>query len=95
MKEIVRAHLYVSGIVQGVFFRANAQDIARSLSLTGWVRNLHDHRVEIITEGPKEKIEQLIQWCHKGPSGARVDGIEIEWDNATEEFKDFEVRYGF
>jgi acylphosphatase len=95
MKKIVRAHLYISGIVQGVFFRTNTQDIARSLNLIGCVRNLRDGRVEIITEGQKDKIEQFIQWCHKGPPGAIVDNVEIEWMNATNEFKDFETRYRF
>lgn len=92
MKKIVRAHLYISGIVQGVFFRTNTQDIARSLNLIGWVRNLRDGRVEIIIEGQKDTIEQFIQWCHKGPPGATVDNVEIEWMNATNEFKDFETR---
>lgn len=95
MKEILRAHLYISGIVQGVCFRAYTQETAQDLGLTGWVRNLHDGRVEIITEGQKDKIEQFIQWCHKGPPGATVDNVEIEWMNATNEFKDFEIRYRF
>ena len=93
MKEILGVHLYISGIVQGVFFRAHTQDVARSLDLTGWVRNLHDARVEVVTEGPKDKLEKLIQWCHKGPPGAAVDNVEIEWMDATNEFKDFEIRY--
>lgn len=95
MKKIVRTHLYISGIVQGVCFRAYTQETAQDLGLTGWVRNLHDGRVEIITEGQKDKIEQFIQWCHKGPPGATVDNVEIEWMNATNEFKDFEIRYRF
>lgn len=91
MKDFVRAHLYISGIVQGVFFRTHTQDVARGLGLTGWVRNLHDGRVEVIAEGAKEQIEQLIQWCHKGPPGASVDGVEIDWQDATDEFKNFDM----
>lgn len=86
-------HLYISGIVQGVFFRAHTQDVARSLDLTGWVRNLHDARVEVVTEGPKDNLEKLIQWCHKGPPGASVTNVEIKWGNATGKFRDFEIRY--
>jgi len=93
MKVFIRAHLYVSGIVQGVFFRAHTRDVARSLNLTGWVRNLHDGRVEVIAEGPKNNIERLIEWTHKGPPGAQVDNVEIHWDDATGEFKNFEISY--
>jgi acylphosphatase len=95
MKENARAHLYISGIVQGVFFRSNTRQVANSLNLTGWVRNLRDGRVEVIAEGTKNKIEQFIQWCHKGPRGASVDNVEINWENPTKEFKNFEIRYSF
>ncbi len=93
-KKGVRVHLYVAGIVQGVFFRAHTRDVANSLGLTGWVRNMRDGRVEIVAEGPKEKLENLISWCRKGPSGARVEDVETLWHDATEEFEDFEVTYG-
>ncbi len=93
MKEYVRAHLLISGVVQGVFFRAHTRDIARSLNLTGWVRNLRDGRVEVITEGPKDTIERLIEWCHTGPPGARVDAVETDWEEATGEFTDFVMSY--
>jgi acylphosphatase len=92
MKEIVRAHLYISGIVQGVFFRSHTQEVARGLELTGWVRNLRDGRVEVAGEGPKDKIEQLIQWCHEGPPEASVNNVEIQWYDATGEFRNFETR---
>ncbi|GAG79919.1 unnamed protein product, partial [marine sediment metagenome] len=77
-------------------FRTHTQDVARGLGITGWVRNLHDSRVEIVAEGEKKQIEQLIQWCHKGPPGASVDGVEIDWQDATGEFRNFEmIRYRF
>lgn len=93
MKEIVQVHLYISGIVQGVFFRSHTQEAARGLELTGWVRNLRDGRVEVVAEGPKDKIEQLIQWCHEGPPEASVNNVEIQWHDATGEFRNFETRY--
>lgn len=95
MKEIVRAHLYISGIVQGVFFRSHTQNVAHSLDLAGWVKNLPDGRVEVVAEGPKDKLEQLIRWCHKGPPGASVNNVEIHWEETTGEFKIFEIRYRF
>ena len=93
MKEIVRAHLYISGIVQGVFFRSHTQNVAHSLDLAGWVKNLFDGRVEVVAEGPKDKVEQLIQWCHKGPPGASVDNVEVNWEGVSGEFKNFEIKY--
>jgi acylphosphatase len=95
MKENLRAHLYISGIVQGVFFRSNTREVAVSLHVTGWVRNLRDGRVEIVVEGSKDKIDQFIQWCHRGPSDASVDTVEVEWQVATEEFNNFEIRYRY
>ncbi|UCG90967.1 MAG: acylphosphatase [candidate division WOR-3 bacterium] len=95
MKEIIRAHLYISGIVQGVFFRSHTENVARSLNVTGWVRNLSDGRVEVVAEGSKEKVEELIQWCHKGPDFASVEHVEIHWEDAMDEFKDFEIRYRY
>ena len=87
-----RVHLYVSGFVQGVFFRARTRDKARSLGLYGWVANLADGRVEIVAEGQPEILEQFIAWCRKGPTLARVTGVEVREEMATGEFTDFEVR---
>jgi len=93
MIETLRVHLYVSGIVQGVFFRAYTQDIAQSLGLTGWVKNLRDGRVEITAEGSRNKIEKLIQWCSKGPPGAEVEDVDINWETVTNEFREFRILY--
>ncbi|KPJ74541.1 acylphosphatase [candidate division TA06 bacterium DG_78] len=95
MKENVRVHLHISGIVQGVFFRSNTREVATNLHVTGWVRNLYDGRVEVVAEGPKDSIDQFIQWCHRGPSGASVDTVEIDWQDATGEFNNFEIRYRY
>jgi len=79
-------HARIFGIVQGVFFRSNTEDWARSLSLTGWVRNASDGSVEIVAEGEKSKLEKLLELCRKGPPGARVKKITIEWLDYRGEF---------
>jgi acylphosphatase len=94
MGEIFRVHIYVSGHVQGVFFRAHTQEIAQRLNLVGWVKNLDDGRVEIVAEGSDNDLQKLIEWCWQGPPGARVDDVEIKYEEPTEEFKNFEIRYG-
>lgn len=88
-----RAHVWVSGWVQGVFFRAHTRDTALSLGLKGWVRNLPDGRVEAVFEGDNEALNKMISWCHKGPASARVDDVEVEWEESTEEFQDFSIEY--
>jgi acylphosphatase len=86
-----RAHLYISGRVQGVFFRSSVADLAESLSLTGWVRNLPDGRVETILEGEKDRVERVIQFCQRGPPGAHVSDLEVEWEQARGEFSTFKI----
>lgn len=88
-----RAHLFISGRVQGVFYRANTRGRARRLGLTGWVWNLPDGRVEAVVEGEEERIKELIAWCHQGPPGALVRGVEARWEDYRGEFAGFEVRY--
>lgn len=88
-----RAHIWVSGWVQGVFFRAHTKDMAVSLGLKGWVRNLRDGRVEGVFEGEEEALEQMLSWSRKGPSSARVDDVEVEWEEPTGEFGDFSIQY--
>ena len=89
---MIRAHIFVTGKVQGVFFRANTVDKAQVLGLVGWVRNLPDGRVEAVFEGLRETVEQMIDWCREGPEGAEVYDIVIEYKDATGEFKDFSRR---
>jgi acylphosphatase len=74
-----RLHAVVSGRVQGVGFRASAQQVAQRLGLAGWVRNLADGRVELEAEGPPVVLDQLLAWLRKGPSLSRVDGVEVDW----------------
>lgn len=91
-----RAHLLISGRVQGVFYRAFTEEVARSLGLTGWVRNVPRgavSMVEAVFEGDKENILQAIGQCHKGPSAAKVDKIDVKWEEFKDEFDSFYVRY--
>jgi len=90
-----RAHVIVSGRVQGVFFRSETQDEAVRHGLTGWVRNLPDGRVEAVFEGEKDGVEALIEFCRRGPPGARVTRVDVTWGDYTGEFKSFRVRYGY
>ncbi len=88
----VRAHVYISGRVQGVFFRDSTRHLARRYGVTGWVRNLPDGRVEALFEGEKDAVQRLIDWCYQGPPGARVDRVDVEWQEYTGAFADFMVR---
>ena len=88
-----RAHIFVSGWVQGVFFRDQTQKWANSLAVTGWVRNLKDGRVEVMAEGNKEKIEDLISQLKQGPSLARVENVEVDWEEYKGEFRDFSIAH--
>lgn len=88
-----RLHIFVFGDVQGVFFRANTQDKARELGLRGWVRNARDGSVEIVAEGEKEALEQLLEWCSHGPAAATVSRLEHAWLENKDEFNDFRIRY--
>ena len=91
----VRAHVFVSGRVQGVFFRSETRYEAEKRSVKGWVRNLPDGRLEAVFEGEEESVKELIEFCKRGSPGARVTGIDVIWENYTGEFKDFEIKYGY
>jgi acylphosphatase len=67
----------VRGAVQGVFFRAESRDRARSLGIAGWVRNVPDGSLEAVFEGDAERVESMIDWCRRGPRGADVDEVEV------------------
>ena len=88
-----RVHLYISGRVQGVFFRARTKDTADRLSLSGWVRNLTDGRVEAVFEGNSDAIDQMIVWCRKGPPFSSVTSVELTEEPFTKEFTGFDIRY--
>lgn len=88
-----RAHLYISGMVQGVFYRAFTQEVAISLGINGWVRNLPDRRVEAVFEGERELIEKAVAKCKQGPPASIVTSIDITWENQLEDFSDFRIRH--
>lgn len=87
--KAVRAR--VSGVVQGVYFRQSTRDEATRLGVRGWVRNLADGRVELHAEGDVAAVDALLAWAHRGPSSARVDGVDVQ-DVASEGHVGFDVR---
>jgi len=89
----VRAHVFISGRVQGVFFRYETRLRAIRNNVTGWIRNLPDGRVEAVFEGEKENVEAMIDFCHRGPPGAIVRKVEVIWEKPTGEFKSFQIRH--
>lgn len=91
--EKARAHVLISGRVQGVFYRSFTEDVAHSLGLKGWVKNCGDGKVEAVFEGKKEDIEKAISLCYKGPPAARVSNIDVRWEDFKGEFDIFSTRY--
>jgi acylphosphatase len=88
-----RVHVFVSGRVQGVFFRAETADMASRLGLAGWVRNLPDGRVEALFEGEKQDVEKALEFCRRGPPGARVQNLDLKWEEWKGESRNFRVAY--
>jgi len=88
----VRAHVWVSGRVQGVYFRSYAEDEAAFRKVAGWIRNAPDGRVEAAFEGDRESVEAMIRWCHRGSPASRVTGVQVVWETPQGE-RSFRVRY--
>lgn len=86
-------HVYVSGQVQGVAFRYTAIRQARSLGVTGWVKNLHDGRVELLLEGNDDAVRQMVTWCHQGPRAAHVTQVEEEQLPYSGRYQSFDIRF--
>lgn len=91
--ELKRAHVYVSGRVQGVYFRAATRDTARRYGVAGWVRNLPDGRVEAVFEGPAEAVDRCVAWCHQGPPGAIVRDVAVSWESPAKDLTGFNITY--
>lgn len=91
MTDRTRAHVYVSGRVQGVAYRANTRDAAHEAGVDGWVKNLDDGRVEAVFEGDEDAVEEMVEWCHSGSPAAEVDAVETEYGDPEGE-SGFEVR---
>ena len=92
MPDNVRAHVWVTGRVQAVGFRAYVESIARQAGVTGWVRNVGYDTVEAVAEGTREKVEQFIELMKQGPRASRVDESRIEREEPTGEFREFGVK---
>jgi len=88
-----RVNIKVEGIVQGVFFRWSTKEVARSLGLNGLVWNEPDGGVKIVAEGEEENLKKLIDWAKKGPKRAKVEKIEIKWEEPKQEFKNFNIKF--
>jgi acylphosphatase len=91
--QVVRAHVFVSGHVQGVNFRWYTQRKAQELGVTGWVRNLWDGRVEAVFEGEEPAVRRAVDWCHVGPPSAWVDNVQVSYEQPTGESNRFRVTY--
>ena len=88
----IRAHVWISGRVQGVYFRAYAEDEAAFRKVAGWVRNLPDGRVEAAFEGPTAAVDAMIRWCHRGSPASTVTGVEVTWESPQDE-EGFRTRF--
>lgn len=88
-----RVHVFISGFVQGVFFRDYTRRWASSLGLTGWVKNLWDGRVEVVAEGGEEAIKTLLDRLKDGPPAARVEKVDVTWEEYRAEFTDFRIAW--
>ncbi|HEX2014338.1 MAG TPA: acylphosphatase [Nitrososphaera sp.] len=89
----VRVHAYVTGKVQGVYYRQNTKDEADKHRVTGWVRNLQDGRVEAVFEGDEASVNKLVEWCRSGPPRAQVHDVDAQFEKYTGEFSDFSISY--
>jgi len=91
--ENIRVRLIIEGHVQGVWFRESTRRQASTLGVSGWVRNRPDRSVEVVAEGPAEKVEKLVAWCHKGPPAAEVRRVSQTIEPSEGLIEAFEVRY--
>ncbi len=91
-EDQVRVQLTIEVCVQGVFFRTSTVQEAKRLGVKGWVRNCPDGSVEVVAEGRKKKIDDLIQWCHQGPAGAQVRSVQLRREDHQGAFENFSIR---
>jgi acylphosphatase len=90
-KKKIRAHVFIIGKVQGVYFRQNTKQAATRRGVTGWVRNLPDGRVEAIFEGYNADVNEVIEWCHVGPAKAKVEDVDVKFEKYTGELANFTI----
>jgi acylphosphatase len=89
----IRVHIVANGKVQGVYFRQNTQCVCTRYGVTGWICNLADGSIEIVLEGDRDSVDNVIEWCKVGPPNARVEKFDLRFDRYTGEFQDFKINY--
>ncbi|UNC91612.1 acylphosphatase [Candidatus Contubernalis alkaliaceticus] len=90
--ERVSVHVFINGLVQGVYFRKSLKEEALKNNVTGWARNLPDSRVEAVLQGRKEDVKKVVNWAKHGPPRARVTEVEEDWQCPAKEYKKFRIR---
>jgi acylphosphatase len=93
METTVRAHVIISGRVQGVFFRVETKHAVDGFGVFGWVKNRRDGTVEAVFEGDQDRVEAVLEWCKEGPGHAQVSDVKIDWENYAAEFSGFDITY--
>ena len=93
MEKKVRAHVIISGRVQGVFFRMNTARAASQFGVFGWVKNRRDGKVEAIFEGDENRVNVMLEWCNTGDAPAMVSSVDLEWEEFTGGYRRFEITY--
>lgn len=93
MEKKVRVRVVITGRVQGVFFRMATRNEANSNGIFGWVKNRLDGAVEAIFEGDKNAVDAMLEWCKSGPPHARVERVDIQWEDPVNGFEQFDIRY--
>jgi len=91
----VRAHVLVTGRVQGVFFRSETAYKARKSGINGWVQNTQDDKVEALFEGEEKAVKEVIKFCKRGPPAARVMNVEVTWEDYTGNLRGFKIKHDF
>jgi acylphosphatase len=89
--DLQRAHVVVSGQVQGVFFRDSTRQKAEDLDLAGWVKNTPDGQVEALFEGPSDRVREMVRWCEEGPQQASVENVDTDFEAAGGDLEGFKV----
>jgi acylphosphatase len=93
--SMIRAHVIIRGMVQGVYFRAHTRDEAEAHHATGWVKNRKDGAVEAVFEGLEEDVQKVVSWCHNGPPWAQVTDVHVDWQDYKGEFENFRISYRY
>jgi acylphosphatase len=93
MEKKVRAHVIISGRVQGVFFRVETKRAADGFGVFGWVKNLRNGNVEALFEGDRDRVDAMLEWCKEGPAHAQVSDVKLDWQDYTGEFTAFDITY--